>query len=232
MGAVWMKQNDSYYTFLLPGFEFKQIKGAINPNRRGIKLDNPENTLRAELTCFKDSICDIFGTNISNPLWERQLDKFLNELKSINSKISIDLDDSEGYCIGESFHDGCKVFFDKSTSKVIANIDFSITNAQVCSIVFFTEIIEARRLFIENKTLKFRLKVKGDVSKITVELHLKSKNPTYVIYPDFDWQEYSIHLQDFNSKVDNWETFKELAFLTDERSSSKCTIEISDIRIE
>ena len=37
MGAVWITQKD-YFTFLLPGFEFKQIKGAINPNKKSNKV--------------------------------------------------------------------------------------------------------------------------------------------------------------------------------------------------
>lgn len=38
MGAAWILQN-KYTTILLPGFEFKEIKGAINPRRIGLKLD-------------------------------------------------------------------------------------------------------------------------------------------------------------------------------------------------
>lgn len=38
MGAAWILQN-KYTTILLPGFEFKEIKGAINPRKIGLKLD-------------------------------------------------------------------------------------------------------------------------------------------------------------------------------------------------
>lgn len=47
MGAVWIKKKD-YFTFLLEGFEFKQIRGAINPNRKAIKIDIDEKTLKKE----------------------------------------------------------------------------------------------------------------------------------------------------------------------------------------
>ena len=35
MGAAWVLKND-YTTILLPGFEFNEIKGAINPRQIGL----------------------------------------------------------------------------------------------------------------------------------------------------------------------------------------------------
>ena len=55
MGAVWLKQS-SYYTFLLPEFEYKDIKGAINANVKGIKLDITNKRLNGDLTNFKKRI--------------------------------------------------------------------------------------------------------------------------------------------------------------------------------
>ena len=41
MGASWILKKD-YTTILLPGFEYKEIKGAINAGRIALKLDNEE----------------------------------------------------------------------------------------------------------------------------------------------------------------------------------------------
>ena len=57
MGAVWVKKMD-YYTFLLPEFKFTQIKGAINPSKRGILLEyNTERelqNLKQDLNLFRE----------------------------------------------------------------------------------------------------------------------------------------------------------------------------------
>lgn len=42
MGAAWVLQK-KYTTILLPGFEFKEIRGVINPRKIGLKLDNDSN---------------------------------------------------------------------------------------------------------------------------------------------------------------------------------------------
>jgi hypothetical protein len=50
----WVLQK-KYTTILLPGFEFKEIRGAINPRKIGLKLDNDSNDVKEKLGQLKDT---------------------------------------------------------------------------------------------------------------------------------------------------------------------------------
>lgn len=63
MGAAWMKLH-SYMTLLLPGFEYREIKGAINAGQIGIKLDEDDSTLKRHLDEFKEILCQEFSLEI------------------------------------------------------------------------------------------------------------------------------------------------------------------------
>ena len=82
MGAAWVLKND-YMSVLLPGFKYKSIKGAIDPNRIGIKLDEKECDIKHHLGEFKDTIENFLNINsISHHKWERYRDKFISEIKN------------------------------------------------------------------------------------------------------------------------------------------------------
>ena len=48
MGAAWVLQN-KYTTILLPGFDFSDIKGSINPGQIGLKLDSDASETKEKL---------------------------------------------------------------------------------------------------------------------------------------------------------------------------------------
>lgn len=82
MGAAWVLKND-YMSVLLPGFKYKSIKGAIDPNRIGIKLDEKEYDLKHHLGELKNTIENFLNiTSISYHKWERYRDKFISEIKN------------------------------------------------------------------------------------------------------------------------------------------------------
>lgn len=55
MGACWILQK-KYSTILLPNFNFKEIKGAVNPNQLAFKLNDLE-----RLTEFLENVLEDFG---------------------------------------------------------------------------------------------------------------------------------------------------------------------------
>lgn len=56
MGAAWVLKQD-YDSILLPGFDYRQIAGAVNPNRIALKLDDKDiNNLKHRLLELKDKI--------------------------------------------------------------------------------------------------------------------------------------------------------------------------------
>lgn len=91
MGAAWILQS-KYTTILLPGFEFKEIKGAINPRKIGLKLDSDPIEVKEKLGQLKNVLLQEFGlAQISDVRWERKRDSFIDtitQLKTVKLAIS------------------------------------------------------------------------------------------------------------------------------------------------
>ncbi|WP_010237351.1 toll/interleukin-1 receptor domain-containing protein [Clostridium arbusti] len=90
MGAAWILQN-RYTTILLPGFEFKEIKGAINPRQIGLKLDNDLTDVKEKLGQLKDCMLNEFGLpTVSDIRWELKRDIFINSIttKGVKTELS------------------------------------------------------------------------------------------------------------------------------------------------
>lgn len=83
MGAAWIKQSE-YQSILLPGFQYSEIKGAVNPRDMTFRLADKENRNYA-LNELKDRIIRHLRINdISQNRWERFRDKFLEEVDSMS----------------------------------------------------------------------------------------------------------------------------------------------------
>ncbi len=82
MGAVWVMQH-AYSSILLPGYEFKEIRGAIDAGRIGIKLDGERSEVRSRLIEFRDRIQNDFCLQkLDERVWNRKLDKFFSKIDS------------------------------------------------------------------------------------------------------------------------------------------------------
>lgn len=91
MGATWVLQK-RYTTILLPGFDFKEVKGAISPTKIAIKLDGDSLDVKEKLGQLKDSIVKEFGLpSISGIRWEKKRNDFIDKInmhKETNQQIS------------------------------------------------------------------------------------------------------------------------------------------------
>ncbi len=86
MGAAWILQND-YRAILLPGFDYKDITGAIDPRAVSMKLD--DETIKDHLEDFKEQIERKFKlTPISHLIWEENRDKFIENIQNIPIPLS------------------------------------------------------------------------------------------------------------------------------------------------
>lgn len=89
MGAAWVLQSQ-YTTILLPGFEFKEIEGAINPRKIALKLDSEVDEKRVKLGQLKDILIEEFQlATITDVRWERKRERFLEEISDTNMPIVI-----------------------------------------------------------------------------------------------------------------------------------------------
>lgn len=82
MGAAWVLHK-KYTSVLIPQFDFKDVKGAIDQMRISIKLDSDKNELKMRLNELKTKIVEEFGLSTSSSsqnIWERHRDKFIEKV--------------------------------------------------------------------------------------------------------------------------------------------------------
>ncbi len=84
MGAAWILKKQ-YRSILLPGFDYKQIEGAINAQQKGIKLD--DTNLNMQLNDIKSQFKEIFGLDVlSESKWDRIRSDFMKKIDNIKKK--------------------------------------------------------------------------------------------------------------------------------------------------
>lgn len=237
MGAVWMKQKD-YFMFLLPDFEFSQIRGAINPSKRGISLwyktERELQNLKEDLNQFREQICDILYIE-KHKNWERKRDRFIAQIQTLKMEINvvdISLEECEGFCIGEYENSGCTVIFDNTKNKISSIIDFTKTKAEICSVVIFIGELDVSNQYSIGKKIVFELKATDTISSVEVECRLKNRNVRKKVVTSSDWESYGISLLEFGGDVSEWKYLKEIKFLLRRKDTSGGKIEIRNMKIK
>ena len=235
MGAVWIKQKD-YFTFLLPGFEFSKIKGAINPSKRGISLgyksERELQNLKGDLNQFWQEISKLFNVE-QYERWERKRDEFIKQIQKLKIDfVDIKLKECEGFCIGEDEHSACIAIFDKIKDKISSKIDFMETKAEICSIVIFIDEMDMSYQYEADKKLVFDLKATDTISSIDVECRLKNRNVCKTVVTSSDWENYSIPLSEFGGGASEWKFLKEIKFLLRRKGTSGGNVEIKNMMIK
>lgn len=88
MGAAWLCKNE-YTMFLLPGFEFSDVKGVVDKDKIGIKLDSDKDEIDKRLDEFKEILDNEFELKkIEIRTWERYKKAFIDRtLKIFNLKL-------------------------------------------------------------------------------------------------------------------------------------------------
>lgn len=90
MGAAWIVKS-KYTTFLLPGFTFAEMEGAVDPRKISIKLDDEEDIVRYRLGEFRDAISTCFSitTRLSEARWEKVRNDFLKDIEMQNTVVDM-----------------------------------------------------------------------------------------------------------------------------------------------
>lgn len=83
MGATWVLQR-KYQSILLPGFDYSQIQGAINPRDISFKLDDQKNRGSA-LGELKDNIIQFLELHdVNTSKWDYQRERFFSQIDAIH----------------------------------------------------------------------------------------------------------------------------------------------------
>lgn len=229
MGAVWIKKTE-YISFLLPGFGYEQIKGAVNPRAIALSLDDDFNIIKHRLNEFREHLQELFSinTSISWTRWETIRDNFINSAQMEDLKISMDRSDS--FCIGDLSNDGC-IIKDKDKDKIIAQIDFSQTTSKLSSIVIFPKRTNWRVFARKRKKLCFDVEMSDNISKLQVELHMPAAGRNFKY--DAHRGHNSISLLEINPEINEFEIVREVCFLFEKRNvPSLENIIIKNLHIE
>ena len=83
----------------------------------------------------------------------------------------------------------------------------------------------------DNRKLQFSIRSLDGIKKVTVEVHLKTKNVHKEIIVDEEWSDYSIPLINFGAKQSDWKEFKEICFVVNRRTVTKGSLEIRNMKL-
>lgn len=82
MGAAWALKS-KVTSFLLPGFEFSDMKGVVNGDRVAIKVDSDIMEVKDKLNQLRKTLVAEFTLkNIPDITWEQARDKFIDEINN------------------------------------------------------------------------------------------------------------------------------------------------------
>ena len=84
MGAAWVLHNKCT-SFLLPGFEFEDMKGVVKNDLIAIKLDSEKSELQDKLNQFHDTVISEFELQKDSvSVWERKREIFIKEVEELS----------------------------------------------------------------------------------------------------------------------------------------------------
>ena len=83
MGAAWVLKSE-YTTILLPKFEYKEIKGAANPNKIGMTYDDEDELLKKRLGELKNIISEEFEISVPDMRWEKKRNDFIEAIRKMS----------------------------------------------------------------------------------------------------------------------------------------------------
>lgn len=86
MGAAWITKPQ-VTLLLLPGFDFKDIKGCVNSREIGISMDSSDDELKNQLNVFKEMLVKEHNLKTEpQSIWDRHRDKFINAVREISER--------------------------------------------------------------------------------------------------------------------------------------------------
>lgn len=85
MGAAWVLKKE-YDTVVLPGYNFNEIRGAVNANQIGMDLNQSEEEIKLRANELRDRIIKKFDDNHYDEVdWDKGREKFVRTIKNLKT---------------------------------------------------------------------------------------------------------------------------------------------------
>ena len=83
MGAAWVLKT-SFCSFLLPGFEYSDMKGVVDASKISIKIDSDRRSVQNLLNELYSDLAQFFSrTRDTSIVWEGARDEFIDKMNAI-----------------------------------------------------------------------------------------------------------------------------------------------------
>lgn len=220
MGAAWVKKHECF-EFILPGFSFESVKGVIKENEQvGVSLSTLNEMTDAGFGDLKKKLKKRFRISNDAELWERERNIFYQSVKQYENEClnTIPMEKAEGFCIEQYIHDGCAIK-ERQPSKIIADVNFAMTEARLCSIVFSPHNHNWVQLAERKKCLCFSAYSNMKFVNAEIELKICSNFGTplsskkYPLVITDKVTDYSIPLLQFSTSPSDFTYTHEICFL-------------------
>lgn len=134
MGAAWITQSKANF-ILLPGFEYKEIKGAIDPRVKGMKLDGKQAETESSLIELRDSLINEFKlSEISEAKWKRKTEEFFRKINAIIPVTDMQGDRKDQYAQASIDNTISKVSTDDEKIALVYILERQVCNIDVRAI--------------------------------------------------------------------------------------------------
>lgn len=131
MGACWVLKNQ-YTTILTPNFEFEEIKGAVNPNKIALKLNDEERLLE-----LINSLKEKFGTDtVVNMEFFRMVETSIEEVNQLAYDEKMDISQpvrvkfESIFPIGETLKIGIRVINNSSDRYILDYLKINLVDSK------------------------------------------------------------------------------------------------------
>lgn len=171
MGASWILQKQ-YSSILLPRFEFRDIRGVINPRKVALKLDNPLEDVKNKLGQLKEKLINDFGLNqMASHKWERKRDQFIEEIAKIDPHIELSEDEMKLLSFMSEDQFGQVLISESLDGTKIGNSCSTLVNCRPREVVKWRSIIKQleEKEYIEAKNLEKTLYAISDKGYLLIE---------------------------------------------------------------
>ena len=83
MGAAWVLKSN-FCSFLLPGFDYSDMKGVVDSRKIAIKIDDERRRVQNLINELYDELASFFSTKRNSSIvWESERDEFIDKMNAI-----------------------------------------------------------------------------------------------------------------------------------------------------